>query len=224
VKCGSSSPTPRSRSCFPSDLGLWVEAAESSLELGDTFAQNARSKAEYFAKRTGLPTLADDSGLEVLSLGGEPGVRSKRWSGVTGPEVEIDKANNAMLLRRLAGAPEARRRARYRCVLAYCPKFGAMTLLFEGACTGRILEEPVGTGGFGYDPLFFFRRPRQELRRSDARGEARREPSRPRLRRLQDGSAGMTAVPVPTNRTRPSWPPASSASGRCWSRSVSPRS
>ena len=140
---------------FPSDLGLWVEAAENSLELGDTFAQNARSKAEYFAKRTGLPTLADDSGLEVLSLGGEPGVRSKRWSGVTGPEAEIDKANNAMLLRRLSGATEARRRARYRCVLAYCPRYGAMTLLFEGACTGRILEEPVGTGGFGYDPLFF---------------------------------------------------------------------
>jgi XTP/dITP diphosphohydrolase len=132
-----------------------VEAAESSLELGDTFAQNARAKAEYFAKRTGLPTLADDSGLEVLSLGGEPGVRSKRWAGVTGPEAEIDTANNAMLLRRLAGATEARRRARYRCVLAYCPKVGAMTLLFEGACTGRILEEPVGTGGFGYDPLFF---------------------------------------------------------------------
>lgn len=140
---------------FPSDLGLWVEAAESSLELGDTFAQNARSKAEYFAKRTGLPTLADDSGLEVLSLGGEPGVRSRRWSGATGSEAEIDKANNAMLLRRLAGATEARRRARYRCVLAYCPRHGAMTLLFEGACTGRILEEPAGTGGFGYDPLFF---------------------------------------------------------------------
>ena len=140
---------------FPTDLGLWVEPAEDFLELGDTFAQNARAKAEYFAKRTGLPTLADDSGLEVLSLGGEPGVRSKRWSGVTGPEPEVDKANNAMLLRRLAGATEARRRARYRCVLAYCPKYGAMTLLFEGACTGRILEEPVGTLGFGYDPLFF---------------------------------------------------------------------
>jgi XTP/dITP diphosphohydrolase len=140
---------------FPTDLGLWVEPAETSLELGDSFAQNARAKAEYFAKRTGLPTLADDSGLEVLSLGGEPGVRSKRWSGVIGPEPEIDKANNAMLLRRLAGAGEARRRARYRCVLAYCPKYGAVTLLFEGACTGRILEEPVGTGGFGYDPLFY---------------------------------------------------------------------
>lgn len=140
---------------FPADLGLWVEAAEASLELGDSFAQIARAKAEYFAKRTGLPTLADDSGLEVLSLGGEPGVRSKRWAGATGPESEIDQANNALLLRRLGGAPEARRRARYRCVLAYCPKYGQMTLLFEGACTGRILEVPAGTGGFGYDPLFW---------------------------------------------------------------------
>ena len=131
---------------FPVDLGLWVEPAESSLELGDSFAQNARAKAEYFARRTGLPTLADDSGLEVLSLGGEPGVRSKRWSGVTGPEADIDKANNAMLLRRLGGAPEAKRRARYRCVLAYCLKYGAMTVLFEGACTGRILEAPRAPG------------------------------------------------------------------------------
>ncbi len=140
---------------FPVDLGLWVEVAEQSLELHDSFAQNARAKAEYFAKRTGLPTLADDSGLEVLALGGEPGVRSRRWSGVVGPEAEVDKANNAMLLSRLGGAPEAKRRARYRCVLAYCPKYGKITMLFEGACTGRILEAPVGTGGFGYDPLFF---------------------------------------------------------------------
>lgn len=140
---------------FPVDLGLWVEAAEASLELGDSFAQNARAKAEYFTKRTGLPTLADDSGLEVLSLGGEPGVRSRRWAGTSGTEAEVDLANNAMLLQRLGGAPEARRRARYRCVLAYCPKVGTMTQLFEGACTGRILEQPAGTGGFGYDPLFF---------------------------------------------------------------------
>jgi len=139
---------------FPVDLGLWVEAAEASLELHDSFAQNARAKAEYFAKRTGLPTLADDSGLEVLSLGGEPGVRSHRWAGVSGTEAEVDQANNAMLLRRLSGANEARRRARYRCVLAWCPKVGSMTVLFEGACTGRILEAPAGTAGFGYDPLF----------------------------------------------------------------------
>ncbi len=71
-----------------------------------------------------MPTFADDSGLEVFSLGGAPGVHSKRWAGATGSEAEIDAANNAELLRRLAGAPESRRLARYRCVLFYVPSFG----------------------------------------------------------------------------------------------------
>lgn len=140
---------------FPPDLGLPEEAAEQGLELGDSFAQNARAKAEYFARRTGLPTVADDSGLEVLSLGGEPGVRSRRWSGESGTEAQVDQANNALLIRRLGGATEMRRRARYRCVLAYVPKVGAVPQIFEGSCNGRILEAPAGTGGFGYDPLFF---------------------------------------------------------------------
>jgi XTP/dITP diphosphohydrolase len=140
---------------FPGDLGLVEEAAEQGLELGDTFAQNARAKAEYFARRTGLPTVADDSGLEVFSLGGEPGVRSRRWAGASGVETAVDAANNAYLLRRLAGAGEARRRARYRCVLVFVGKVGALPQTYEGSCTGRILEEPAGTGGFGYDPLFW---------------------------------------------------------------------
>ena len=140
---------------FPHDLGLLEEPAEQRLELGETFAQNARAKAEYFAKRSGLPTLADDSGLEVFSLGGEPGVRSRRWANASGKETEVDAANNAYLLRRLAGAAENRRRARYRCVLVYVPKVGAIPQTFEGSCTGRILEAPQGDGGFGYDPLFF---------------------------------------------------------------------
>src|SRR5678815_1234802 len=90
---------------------------EDRLELHDSFAANARAKAEYFAKQTGLPTVADDSGLEVFSLGGEPGVRSRRWAGAEGTETQVTAANNAFLLKRLRGAPEARRRARYRCVL-----------------------------------------------------------------------------------------------------------
>ena len=141
---------------FPNDLGLLEETAEARLELGDTFAQNARAKAEYFAKRSGLPTVADDSGLEVFSLGGEPGVRSRRWANVSGKEAEVDAANNAYLIRRLAGAAENRRRARYRCVLVYVPRVGAIPQVFEGSCTGRILEAPQGTGGFGYDPLFYY--------------------------------------------------------------------
>ena len=70
---------------FPDDAGVFESAGEEALELGETFEANARHKAEYFARRSGLPTVADDSGLEVFSLGGAPGVRSKRWAGASGP-------------------------------------------------------------------------------------------------------------------------------------------
>jgi XTP/dITP diphosphohydrolase len=139
---------------FPEQAGMFPSADEDRLELGDSFAANARAKAEYFAKQTGLPTVADDSGLEVLSLGGEPGVRSRRWAGVEGSEATVTAANNAHLLQRLRGAPEARRRARYRCVLVLYRTPKGFPETFEGACNGRILEQPRGTGGFGYDPLF----------------------------------------------------------------------
>jgi len=142
------------RVVFPDDLGLPEEPAEAGLELHDTFEANARAKAEYFARRSGLPTVADDSGLEVFALGGAPGVRSKRWAGVAASGAALDAANNAELLRRLGGAPPERRRARYRCLLAFVPRPGAPAEIFEGACHGSILTEPRGTGGFGYDPLF----------------------------------------------------------------------
>ena len=140
---------------FPDEAGVPPSHNEDALELHDSFAANARAKAEFFAKQTGLPTVADDSGLEVFSLGGEPGVRSRRWSGVQGSEAAVDEANNAMLLRRLSGAAEHRRRARYRCVLVLYRKPTGFPETYEGACAGRILEAPAGTGGFGYDPLFF---------------------------------------------------------------------
>lgn len=140
---------------FPDDLSAYQEAAEELLESGETFEANARRKAEHFARRTGFPTVADDSGLEVFSLGGAPGVRSRRWAGAGVPPDRMDAANNAELLRRLAGAPERRRRARYRCVLVLLRHSGAVPEVFEGACNGRILEEPAGSGGFGYDPLFW---------------------------------------------------------------------
>jgi len=139
---------------FPDEVGVLESPLEEGLELGESFAANARAKAEYFAKQSGLPTVADDSGLEVISLGGEPGVRSKRWSGAAGPERVVDAANNAFLLRRLAGAPDARRRARYRCVLVLYRTPRAFPETFEGACTGSIVEAPHGEQGFGYDPLF----------------------------------------------------------------------
>ena len=139
---------------FPDDIGIFESPQEDVLELGDSFQTNARAKAEYFSRKSGLPTFADDSGLEVFSLGGEPGVRSRRWSGAEGSVEQVEAANNAMLLRRLGGAGEARRRARYRCVLVYLHDPGAIPQVIEGMCAGRILETPRGSEGFGYDPLF----------------------------------------------------------------------
>ena len=102
---------------FPDDAGLPERSDEEWLESAESFEANARAKAEHFARLSGLPTVADDSGLEVFALGGLPGVRSKRWAGASGTAESIDAANNAELIRRLAGAEPARRRARYRCAL-----------------------------------------------------------------------------------------------------------
>jgi len=140
---------------FPDDVGVPESSAEDALELAESFEANARSKAEYFARRTGLPTLADDSGLEVLMLGGAPGVRSKRWAGATGNARQVDEANNVELLRRLLGAPETKRSARYRCVLVFLTTATAAPIVVSGETAGRILTAPAGTGGFGYDPLFW---------------------------------------------------------------------
>jgi XTP/dITP diphosphohydrolase len=132
---------------FPDDVGVYETGAEEALESSDSFQTNARAKAEYFAKRTGLPTIADDSGLEVLSLGGAPGVRSRRWAGASGTTEQVDAANNAELLRRLRGAPEIKRRARYRCVLVYLPTPASVPQVFEGLASGSILEDARGKGG-----------------------------------------------------------------------------
>ena len=140
---------------FPEDVGLWETEREATLETAESFAGNARRKAEYFARLSGLPTVADDSGLEVLALGGAPGVRSKRFAGAEGSPDAVGAANSAELLRRLRGASEVRRRAHYRCVLVFLRDPGAVPEVFEGVAGGRILEAPEGSGGFGYDPLFY---------------------------------------------------------------------
>jgi XTP/dITP diphosphohydrolase len=139
---------------FPDDAGIPETTFEETLEVSDSFETNARVKAEYFLKKTGLPTVADDSGLEVFSLGGLPGVRSKRWANAGGTPRQVDEANNAELLRRLSGAAENRRRARFRCVLVLMRKASGFPEVFEGSCAGLILAQPRGSGGFGYDPLF----------------------------------------------------------------------
>ncbi|MHB1267747.1 MAG: non-canonical purine NTP pyrophosphatase [Acidithiobacillus ferriphilus] len=132
--------------------GIAESAAEDLLETAETFEANALAKARYFAARSGLPVLADDSGLMCDALGGAPGVYSKRWSAR--PELSgaaLDAANNAHLLAMLRGA--ATRRARYRCAAAWVD--GATELVVVGETAGRILEVAEGSGGFGYDPLFF---------------------------------------------------------------------
>jgi XTP/dITP diphosphohydrolase len=125
-------------------------------ETGSTFAANARLKARAAARATGLPSLADDSGIEVDALGGGPGVRTRRYAG----ENATDADNNAKLLRELSGLPPERRGARYVCVLALAlpgdagPRGGILVRTVRGTCRGRIAAEPRGNGGFGYDPIF----------------------------------------------------------------------
>jgi XTP/dITP diphosphohydrolase len=134
------------------DVGIDDEVEET----GATFEANARLKARAYARRSGLPTLADDSGIEVDALGGGPGVRTRRYAG----ERATDAENNAKLLAALAGLPPERRGARYVCVLALArpasagPSGGLPLLLTRGTCRGRIAAAPRGTGGFGYDPVF----------------------------------------------------------------------
>jgi len=141
---------------FPDDRGLWERPEEAGIEDADSFEGNARRKAEYFARLARLPTVAEDSGIEVFALGGAPGVHSRRFAfPAPSDATSQDAANNAELLRRLVGAPEDRRRARYRCVACFLERHDAFPRTFEGQCVGRILPAAEGTGGFGYDPLFF---------------------------------------------------------------------
>jgi XTP/dITP diphosphohydrolase len=114
-------------------------------EVGQTYADNARLKSEAAAARSGLPSLGDDSGLEVDALGGFPGIRSARL-GPT-PEARI-----AEVLARLEGRPRPWN-ARFVCVIALSVP-GSATEIFEGACRGELVPEPLGTRGFGYDPIF----------------------------------------------------------------------
>jgi XTP/dITP diphosphohydrolase len=143
---------------FPADLGLSRLIEEGELEAGSSYAENAVAKARYFATRSGLSTCADDSGLEVDALGGAPGVHSARFARLEDGGISkesADAANNALLLEKLAGVPEGRRTARYRCVLAYLRSPTAVPELVEASCEGYIVAVPRGQGGFGYDPLFY---------------------------------------------------------------------
>ena len=134
------------------DLGIEGDPIES----GETFETNAAIKARFGLRASGLPTLADDSGLEVDALGGGPGVRTRRYAG----EDATDAMNNAKLLQALHGLTAQQRSARYVCVLALAmpdatgPRGGIRVITARGTCRGRMATEPRGTGGFGYDPIF----------------------------------------------------------------------
>ncbi len=145
---------PDCRIISPNDVEIWREVAET----GDTFEENALLKARAFrealppeAIRDGWWVLADDSGLEVDALEGAPGVHSNRWAG---PNTTADYRNR-LLLKRMEGVPDAKRSARFRCVIAAISPSGD-EILTEGTVEGRIAHEPRGSGGFGYDPLFEF--------------------------------------------------------------------
>jgi len=138
------------------DAGVAPSPEEDRIEVFDTFIDNAVAKARYFRSISGLPTLADDSGLRVDALGGRPGVRSKRFhpDGDALAEGERDRANNEYLLQLLGDLDIAHRTAAYVCVAALDLGEGD-PLVFEGEAHGLILGHPRGQGGFGYDPIFF---------------------------------------------------------------------
>jgi XTP/dITP diphosphohydrolase len=142
---------------FPQDLGLALDVEER----GDSFAEIAALKARAYARASGLPSLADDSGLEVDALGGAPGVRTARYAGPGASDA--DRYNK--LLAALSDTPWERRTARFRCAVALADPAGSRgggrggsvegdVLVTQGTCEGRIAFAPRGTNGFGYDPVF----------------------------------------------------------------------
>jgi XTP/dITP diphosphohydrolase len=141
---------PGTRLISLGEAGIVDEAPEDGL----TFDENAAFKARFYATLSGLPTLADDSGIEVDALDGGPGVRTRRFAG----ERATDEENNARMLAQLAGLPPDRRAARYRCTLALVEPVGPAdergVTIGRGTFEGRIAASPRGTGGFGYDPIF----------------------------------------------------------------------
>lgn len=154
---------------------------ENDIEIADSFIGNARAKAVWFFRRTGMPTIADDSGLEVDALSGQPGVRTRRFAidaGYTGPGgFDLDQANNRLLLERMRTIPDSQRTARYVCAAALC---GTTHFAAVGTCSGFITHQPLGDAGFGYDPLFwipdlhvtFAQLPRHEKNRRSHRAHA----------------------------------------------------
>jgi XTP/dITP diphosphohydrolase len=131
----------------PNDLSIDIEIDET----GETYEANAKMKALHGAEESGLVTLADDSGIEIEAMGGEPGVRSARFLGEDASYLE----RFAEIQRRLAGLPREKRRARFRCVIAVADPRTRAVRTADGEVFGLIAEAPAGERGFGYDPIFW---------------------------------------------------------------------
>jgi XTP/dITP diphosphohydrolase len=148
------------------ECGVDVDPDEDAVEGFDSFAANAIAKARHFCARTGLATVADDSGIVVPALAGRPGVLSRRFAetrGITPPDGQRDATNLAFLLEEMSALEGADRRAYYACVAALAVPMAAgdaaafaepAVRVFSGTCEGLVADRPVGNGGFGYDPAF----------------------------------------------------------------------
>lgn len=147
-------PVFRGRIITLAEAGVLPTPEEDDVEAFDTFLANAHAKAAFFLAMTGQPTMADDSGIAIDALGGAPGVRSRRFAAAPGVDGRaLDQANNERVLRELAGVPADSRHARYVCAaVLHLPDSRRAAAV--GIVSGRILQEPRGSGGFGYDPLF----------------------------------------------------------------------
>ena len=171
------------------------QSVPAPVEDGTTVAENAACKARYYARETGFWTLADDSGLEVDALGGAPGIHSARYAQLppATPRPARDRANNKKLLAALAGVPPEARTARFRCAVALVAGDHILAEV-QGTIEGRIIDTPMGAGGFGYDPYFLVPSidtttaaiPPDEKNRISHRGQALR-----RLRALLPGLLGQ---------------------------------
>jgi XTP/dITP diphosphohydrolase len=175
----------------PGEAGIVETEEEDGLERSETFTGNALAKARYFAARSGLPALADDSGLVVDALGGAPGVRSRRFAAPDERRGEAqDAANIRKLLTRLEGVPDPARTARFVCAAAMAWPDGR-DLVRTGELEGLIVRVPSGSGGFGYDPVFLVPAENRTLADLDP---ARKNEISHRARAvgsLLDGAAGL---------------------------------
>ena len=146
----SSILSPDEITLIPQSVFNVTEVAETGL----SFVENALIKARHACFKTGLPSIADDSGLEVDALNGEPGIYSARYAKITGPKADAE--NNIKLLRNLKHVPQVERTARFQCAIVYLRHArDPVPLVFQGSWEGRILFEEAGKNGFGYDPLFY---------------------------------------------------------------------